>query len=485
MPISPQPTCLPGQAHPVPGCVQHGRVVWAPAASLWFTTMAIGTVVGGSAYFSWSGLLLFVVSTAIVLLLGHSLGMHRRLIHDSFQCPRWLEYALVYCGVLVGLNGPLGMVRAHDLRDYAQRQRSCHDYLRHGRSPWRDAWWQLHCSLRLDNPPLLPIAPRIAQDKVYQWLQATWMAQQLPWAVAFFLLGGWGWVFWGVCARVTAGVFGHWLIGYLAHNHGQMGHRVEGAAVQGRNVRLASLLTMGECWHNNHHAFPGSARLGLQRGEWDPGWWVLCALRRAGLVWQLKLPGDLAPRPELRPLPRRSGDRVVRVNHAGEHGAVCLYAGQIAMARRTAPRLVAELMAFHAHEQHHRALFADELARRGLRQCMALACCGVGGYTLGMLSGLFGRKVMASTTVAIERVVLAHLDGQIRQLRAGDPEAANLAAAIVDDERAHHGQSHRHIGAPGRLLRLWSWLISGLTECVIRIGLWMPGSARPAQLPLG
>ena len=108
------------------------------------------------------------------------------------------------------------------------------------------------------------------------------MAQHLPWALLFYAWGGWGFVFWGVCARVTTGVFGHWIIGFFAHNHGAMHHVVDGAAVQGRNVRLTSLLTMGECWHNNHHAFPGSARLGLHAGEWDPGWWVLLALARVG-----------------------------------------------------------------------------------------------------------------------------------------------------------------------------------------------------------
>ncbi|HUQ11242.1 MAG TPA: hypothetical protein VM146_13085, partial [Steroidobacteraceae bacterium] len=62
-------------------------------------------------------------------------------------------------------------------------------------------------------------------------------------------------------------------------------------------------LTMGESWHNNHHAFPGSARLGLHEGEWDPGWWVLCALARVGLVRNLRLPQHLETRPELRAIP--------------------------------------------------------------------------------------------------------------------------------------------------------------------------------------
>lgn len=79
-----------------------------------------------------------------------------------------------------------------------------------------------------------------------------------------------------------------------------MHHVVDGAAVQGRNVKWASLVTMGESWHNNHHAFPGSAKLGLHAGEWDPGWWVLLGLRKLGLVWHCRLPADLPARAELR-----------------------------------------------------------------------------------------------------------------------------------------------------------------------------------------
>jgi len=280
-------------------CVCDGEVRYDPVKSLWFVAMATGAAIGGAATFTWTAFTVFLVATACVLLLGHSLGSHRKLVHDSYQCPRWLEYSLVYLGVQVGLAGPIGLLRQHELRDYAQRLPTCHEYLRHGHSFWRDAWWQLHCSLQLRDPPHLTLEPRIADDRFYRFLERTWMAQQLPPAILLFVFGGWGFVFWGVCARVTAGVFGHWIVGYLAHNHGAMNHAVRGAAVQGRNVRFTSLLTMGECWHNNHHAFPGSARLGLLPGEWDPGWWALSAMHRLGLVWSLKLPADLEARPEV------------------------------------------------------------------------------------------------------------------------------------------------------------------------------------------
>lgn len=286
----------------VGGNVAEGRVRWEPVRSLWWTGMTGVAVIGGAMSFSWSALAVFLATTAAVLLFGHSLGSHRKLIHDSFACPAWLEYLLVYLGVQVGLSGPLALVRQHDLRDHAQRQPDCHPFLRHGAGFWRDAWWQLHCRLELDDPPRLEPASGIAGNRFYRMLERTWMLQQLPPMLVLYLAGGWAFVIWGGCARIAAGVTGHWLIGYFAHNHGAMHHSVTGAAVQGRNVKLASLLTMGESWHNNHHAYPGSARLGLYPGEWDPGWWVLALLRRCGLAWNIRLPQDCPARPELRQL---------------------------------------------------------------------------------------------------------------------------------------------------------------------------------------
>jgi fatty-acid desaturase len=281
------------------GSVTQGEVRWSPIKSVWFIGMTLLAIVGGALSFTLPAFALYVTATLTVLLLGHSLGNHRKLVHNSFACPRWLEYTLIYCGTQVGLAGPLGLLRQHDLRDFAQRLPRCHDYLRHGRAPLVDAWWQLNCELRLESPPVLRLEPRIAQDRMLRFLERTWMAQQLPLAIVFYLVGGWAFVFWGVCARISSAVFGHWLIGYLAHNHGALVRQVRGAAVQGRNVRWTSLLTMGECWHNNHHAYPGSAKLGLAPGEWDPGWWVLAGLEKLGLVSDLRLPEHLPYRAEL------------------------------------------------------------------------------------------------------------------------------------------------------------------------------------------
>ncbi len=279
-----------------------GSVAWSPVKSLWYLSHTLIFLAGGFIFFSWSAVLIFVVFTSITLCLGHSLGMHRRLIHNSYQCPIWLEYVFVHFGVLVGMAGPIGMTHQHDLRDWAQRKTSCHPYLRHGKSFFHDAWWQLNCELQLDHPPEFSPEARIKNDSVFKWMEKTWMLQQLPWAILLYVLGGMPWAVWGICGRVCVSVTGHWLIGYLAHNQGHRDWHVNGAAVQGHNVQFAAYLTMGESWHNNHHAFPGSALLGIYPSQPDPGWWVLNALHNLGLVWNIVLPEQLPDRPELQSL---------------------------------------------------------------------------------------------------------------------------------------------------------------------------------------
>jgi stearoyl-CoA desaturase (delta-9 desaturase) len=289
-----------------------GAVRWKPVKSLWISAMTLTALIGGPVTFTWGALALFLVTTATTVCLGHSLGMHRRLIHRSYDCPLWLERLFVYLGTLVGMAGPYGMIRQHDIRDWAQRKPSCHAYLAHRSAFLRDGFWQMHCELVLAHPPELVMERRVAEDRFYQFIDRTWMAQQLPWAALFFAIGGMPWLVWGIAARVAASVTGHWLVGYFAHNKGPRSWHVEGAGVQGYNVRWCGLITMGEAWHNNHHAFPGSARLGLEAGEADPGWWVLMVLARLGLVWNVRTPEALPHRPNLVPLPAQA-----RPRHAG------------------------------------------------------------------------------------------------------------------------------------------------------------------------
>lgn len=292
-----------------------GIVRWDPLHSIWHGAMLSASLVLAPVLFSWGALAVFLGLTGASLLLGHSVGFHRRLIHRSFECPLWLERALVWIGTCVGMGGPLWMIRTHDLRDWAQRQSDCHDYLAHRGGMLRDYWWQVHCRLELAAPPRFDFG-RAGRDRFYRFFEASWMVQQLPIAGLLFAMGGWGWVAWGVCMRVTVSVTGHWFVGHLAHTRGPQSWLVNHAGVQAHDVPWAAIPTMGEAWHNNHHAYPGSARIGLYEGQPDWGYLFIRLLERAGLAWNIVLPEDLDRADALRPA-FRAGSR----QHAARPGA--------------------------------------------------------------------------------------------------------------------------------------------------------------------
>ena len=141
------------------------------------------------------------------------------------------------------------------------------------------------------------------------------------------------------------------------------------------------------------------------------------------------------------------GDRILKVNHAGEHGATNIYRGQRVACRWRNVALRCELEKFQKHEERHRAVFAEALRRRGLRRCRSYHLCGVAGFVLGLVTGLCGRASIAATTVAVERVVLRHLDARI------------IFAKPIEAPRCPTERTARASSIPlrGRSSETWTW----------------------------
>ena len=166
-------------------------------------------------------------------------------------------------------------------------------------------------------------------------------------------------------------------------------------------------------------------------------------------------------------------DRILKVNHAGEHGAVNIYRGQALMCRLRARRLLEELREFQSHEERHRALFWAELQRRGRRRCRSYHFCGLGGFFLGAITGLLGPSAVAATTVAVERVVLRHLAAQLEVLEGMDAKAHAAVVAIVQEEREHHDRAALEARQGGFWPRVLMPVVSASTEMVIWLGMRM------------
>jgi ubiquinone biosynthesis monooxygenase Coq7 len=165
------------------------------------------------------------------------------------------------------------------------------------------------------------------------------------------------------------------------------------------------------------------------------------------------------------------GDRVIKVNHAGEHGAVNIYRGQRLACWWRDIELRSALGEFQSHEEAHRAIFANELARRGRRRCRSYVLCGIGGFGLGFVTGLCGRASIAATTVAVERVVLRHLDEQLDALRGIDTAAVSAIEAILEDERTHHDKAALEPSQGIVWPRVLRPVVSAATEFVIWPGM--------------
>ncbi len=145
------------------------------------------------------------------------------------------------------------------------------------------------------------------------------------------------------------------------------------------------------------------------------------------------------------PLPgkRRNARRIremIRVDHAGEYGAVAIYRGQRAVFQGLPhkSRIVAQLEEMEADEQHHLDAF-DDLIRSGQSRPTALSpFWQLGGTALGVVTALMGERAAHACTEAVETVIEGHYAAQVEELRAmGEDELAALFDRFREEEVAH------------------------------------------------
>ena len=103
--------------------------------------------------------------------------------------------------------------------------------------------------------------------------------------LGLYALGGWGFVVWGIFLRLVVVLNATWFVNSAAHT---WGYRTYETPEGSRNLWWVGLVAFGEGWHNNHHAFQRSARHGLTAREVDMTWWVIRAMERLGLAWDVQ-----------------------------------------------------------------------------------------------------------------------------------------------------------------------------------------------------
>ena len=149
-----------------------------------------------------------------------------------------------------------------------------------------------------------------------------------------------------------------------------------------------------------------------------------------------------APRP---PLTGRKADanriaEMIRVDHAGEYGAVAIYEGQLAVFGKipSKVRIANQLRHMAEDEQAHLDAFDGFIRRRGVRPTALMPVWKIAGRTLGVATALMGEKAAHACTEAVETVIEGHYTGQIGELEAaGEDELATRFTQFRDEEVAH------------------------------------------------
>jgi sn-2 palmitoyl-lipid 9-desaturase len=239
-------------------------------------------------FFSWSALGVTIFLHWLFGSIGICLGYHRMLTHRSFYVPKWLERTITLIGALALQGGPTFWVAGHRMHHLYTEDNEKDPYSAQKGFWWSHMMWLFYPQDRFfDRESYRQFAPDIDKDPFYRFLDRYFLMLQVPVGVVLYLLGGWSFVIYGVFLRAVLLWHSTWLINSASH---MSGYRTFEPEDNSRNLWWAAILTYGEGWHNNHHAYPNVAKAGLKWWEIDMTWWSIAVLKRLGLAKRIVMP---------------------------------------------------------------------------------------------------------------------------------------------------------------------------------------------------
>lgn len=226
--------------------------------------------------------------------LGITLGYHRLLAHRSYKVPKLLEYFIISGGYLAMEGAPIFWTTTHRLHhQYSDREGDPH-------SP-KDGFfhsfieWMWKPTVKISAEESRHLAPDLYKDPIYKALHCghtqldglLCLTFCIVYRSAIFLLFGPT----VLAANLVASFFaflGPLLVNSFGHLR-RFGYETYPCKDDSRNVWFVAMFSMGEGWHNNHHAYPFSARHGLTKTEFDPTWLTILLLKFLGLATDIQL----------------------------------------------------------------------------------------------------------------------------------------------------------------------------------------------------
>jgi stearoyl-CoA desaturase (delta-9 desaturase) len=226
---------------------------------------------------------------------GVTLGFHRLLTHRSFQTHKPVEYAFSILGSMA-VQGPVISWVADHRKHHAHTDKDGDPHSPHGHGGGLKGalagLWYAHMGWLFDRAGQAEYeryARDLHEDRGMRFIHRTFLlwllvGLLLPAGLGYLIDGTLTGALWGGAVRIFVLHHFTWSINSVCHFFGSRRFAVEDEST---NVFWLAPFTFGESWHHNHHAFPRSAVHGLRWWEVDPTAYVIRAMRRAKLAWNV------------------------------------------------------------------------------------------------------------------------------------------------------------------------------------------------------
>ena len=250
---------------------------------------------------SWTDLALLAVGYVLTGV-GITVGYHRLFTHRAFQTKQWMRLTFAILGSMA-VEGPVLVWVAdhrkhHQFSDVEGDPHSPHTGSGNGFVAAVKNLFHAHMGwlfVAEGRAELTKYVPDMLSERgMKQISKLFWMwlvvSLVVPAAIGYAISGTWQGaltaLLWGGAIRIFLLHHVTFSINSVCHFWGRRRFKTPDHS---RNVWLMSLISFGESWHNNHHAFPSSAFHGMQRFEaaLDPGGWVITGLEKLGLAWKV------------------------------------------------------------------------------------------------------------------------------------------------------------------------------------------------------
>jgi len=257
----------------------------------WIVLLHVGAL-AAPLVFSWQGLVLMVVLGWLSGGIGICMGYHRLLTHRSFSTYPVVRWIIAWLGGLAGEGSAIHWVANH------RKHHALSDHVGDPHSPIDGPWWShmfwFMPAMRGEQYEAYNRrwAPDLVKDPVLRFLDRTFILWHLSLGVTLYGIGywmggtgmAWSLVVWGMFVRLVFVLHSTWFVNSATH---LWGYRNYETADNSRNLWWVALMTYGEGWHNNHHAFPRMASYGHRWWEFDVTFLTIRLLKRFGLAWDV------------------------------------------------------------------------------------------------------------------------------------------------------------------------------------------------------